>query len=73
MWRFEKRSKMSLDTVDIDLLNGTAHFLPFSLIIEGATKKVLQFMLPQKSNYIKNFGSIEQNCIFEHYFDPPPK
>jgi hypothetical protein len=32
----------------------------FSLIIEGATEKVLQFIRPLKSIYNGNFGFIEQ-------------
>ena len=31
------------------LLNGTAHFFAFLLIIEGATEKVLQFIMQVKS------------------------
>jgi hypothetical protein len=49
MWRkMGSFVTVSLDTVDVNILNGTAHFFTFSLIIEGATKKVLQFMFPQK-------------------------
>jgi hypothetical protein len=47
--------------------NGTTDFFPFSLIISGATEKVLQFMMPFKSIYNKNLGSVEQKCIFEQY------
>jgi hypothetical protein len=39
----------------------------FSFIIEDTTEKVLQFIMPLKSIYNRNFGSIEQKCIFEHY------
>jgi hypothetical protein len=39
----------------------------FSLIIGGTTEKVLQFIMPLKSIYNRNFGFIEQKCIFEHY------
>jgi hypothetical protein len=35
-------------------------------IIEGATEKVLQFMLQLKSIYIRNFGFVKLKCIFEH-------
>ncbi len=44
--------------------NGTAHFFAFSSIIEGATEKVLQFMMTLKSNYNRNFGFIEQKMYF---------
>jgi hypothetical protein len=39
----------------------------FSLIIEGATEKVLQFIMRLKSIYNKNFGFVEQKMYFEHY------
>jgi hypothetical protein len=35
------------------------HIFAFSLIIEGTTEKVLQFIMPLKSIYNKNFGIIE--------------
>ncbi len=46
--------------------NETAHFFAFSLIIEGATEKVMHIIKPLKSIYNKNLGFIEQKCIFEH-------
>jgi hypothetical protein len=49
--------------------NGTAHSFAFSLIIEGTTEKVLQFILPLKSIYNKNLGFIEEKCIFEYYIE----
>jgi hypothetical protein len=39
----------------------------FSSIIEGAAEKILQFIMPLKSVYNGNFGSIEQKCIFEYW------
>jgi len=42
------------------------HVFGFSLIIEGATEKVLQFTMPLKSYHIRNIGFNEQKCIFEH-------
>jgi hypothetical protein len=44
--------------------NGTAHFFAFSLVIEGTTEKVLQFMMPVKLIYNKNLGFIEQKIFF---------
>jgi hypothetical protein len=41
-------------------------FLTISLIIEGDTEKELQFTLPLKLIYNKNFCFVEQRCIFEH-------
>jgi hypothetical protein len=38
----------------------------YSLIIVGATEKVLQFRISLKSIYDKNFGFMEQKCIFEN-------
>jgi hypothetical protein len=39
-------------------------FFAFSLIIEGATEKVLQFMRPVQSIYNLNLGFIEQKIEF---------
>ncbi len=47
--------------------NGTAIFFAFSLIIEGTTEKVLQFIMPFESIYSRNFGIIDQKMYFEHY------
>ncbi len=40
------------------------HIFGFSLIIEGTTEKVLQFIMPLKSIYNRNFGFIEQKNVF---------
>jgi hypothetical protein len=40
------------------------HIFAFSLIIEGTTEKVLQFILPLKSIYNKNLGFVEQKNVF---------
>ncbi len=42
-------------------------FFTFALIVEGATEKVFQFVMTLKTIYNKNFGFIEQKCIFENY------
>jgi hypothetical protein len=47
--------------------NETARFFAFSLIIEGTTEKVLQFIMPLKSICNQNLGFIEQIMYFEHY------
>jgi hypothetical protein len=39
-------------------------FFAFSLIIEGTTEKVLQFIMPLKSIYSRNFGFIAQKMYF---------
>jgi len=39
------------------------HIFAFWLIIEGATEKVLQFILQLKSIYKKNLVSLNQKCI----------
>jgi hypothetical protein len=39
-------------------------FFAFSLIIEGATEKMLQFIMPHKSSHNKNLGFIEQKMYF---------
>jgi hypothetical protein len=46
------------------LLNGTANFFAFSLIIEGTTEKVLQFKMLLKAICNRNFGFIEQTKLF---------
>ncbi len=48
-------------------LNGIACFFTFSLIIEGTTEKVLQFIIPLKSIYNENLGFSEQEFILEDY------
>jgi len=40
------------------------HIFAFRLIIEGATDKVLQFIMQLKSIYNKNLGFIEQKMYF---------
>jgi hypothetical protein len=43
------------------------HVFVFSVLIEGTTEKVLQFIKPLKSICNRNFGFIEQkNVFFEH-------
>jgi hypothetical protein len=44
--------------------NGTAHFFSFSLTIDVTTEKVLQFIMPLKSIYNRNFGLTEQKMYF---------
>ncbi len=39
-------------------------FFAFSLIIEGTTEKMLQFMMPFQAIYNRNFGFIEQKMYF---------
>ncbi len=39
-------------------------FFAFSLIIEGTTEKVLQFIMSLESIYNKNLGFIEQKVYF---------
>ena len=39
-------------------------FFAFSIIIEGTTEKVLQFIMPLKSLYKQNLGLIEQKMYF---------
>ena len=50
--------------VDHAIKNGTAHFLAFSLIIQGATEKVLQFIMPLQSIYNQDLCFIEQTMYF---------
>ncbi len=47
--------------------NGTTHFFTFSLIIDGATEKILPFTMPLKSVFNRNFVFIKQKCIYEHF------
>ncbi len=39
-------------------------FFAFSLIIEGATEKVLNFKMPLKSIYNRTLGFVEQKNVF---------
>ncbi len=39
-------------------------FFAFSLIAEGTTEKVLQFLMPLKSIYNENLGFIEETMFF---------
>ncbi len=39
-------------------------FFAFLSIIEGTTEEVLQFIIPLKSIYNRNFGFIEQKMYF---------
>ncbi len=47
--------------------NGTMRFFAFSLIIEGATDKVLQSIITLKSVNNKNIRFNAQKRFFEHY------
>ena len=47
------------------IYSGTAHFFAFSLITEGTTEKVLQFIVPLSQFKTKTLVSM--NYIFEYY------
>jgi hypothetical protein len=47
--------------------NGIARFFTFSIIIEGASKKALQFLMMLKPIYNKNFCFNEKKIYFECY------
>ena len=49
---------------EIILIPMERHIFTFSLIIEGTTEKVLQFIMPLKSIYSRNFGFIEWKLYF---------
>ena len=42
-------------------------FFAFSLIIEGTTEEVLQFLMTNMSIFNQNLGFNEKKCIFGHY------
>ncbi len=46
--------------------NNRVHGFTFPSIIEGTSKKVLQFLMPQEPIYNKNFYFNEQNIYYEH-------
>ncbi len=50
----------------VRLMEWKSTFFVFSLIIEGTTEMVLQFVMPHKSFYYQSLGFIEKS-IFEHY------
>jgi hypothetical protein len=43
--------------------NGIARFFSFSIIVEGTSKKAMQFLMTLKPIYNKNFGFIEKMYI----------
>ncbi len=47
-----------------DSMEWNSTFFDFSLIIEGTTEKVLQFIMPLRSIYNQNIGFIEQILYF---------
>ncbi len=62
---FSLNDAVSIEKINfffISKWNGT--FFALSLIIEGTTEKVLQFMMPLKSIYNRNFGFVEQKMCF---------
>jgi hypothetical protein len=61
-FKIEKRKGLN---VFVGEWNST--FFAFSLIIECATEKVLQLIMPLKSIYNQNLGFIEQKLYFEYY------
>jgi len=83
MWSFEVLSHkgwgcprvISTTGRTFDFLFGQLHaatqwnstFFYFSLIIEGTTERVLQFIMPIRSIYNQNIGFIEQILFFELY------
>jgi hypothetical protein len=42
------------------------HVFTISLVVEGTTEKVPQFIMPQKVIYNRNVYLNESKCIFEH-------
>jgi hypothetical protein len=60
-WRHYSTANI-MDSSTTDKWNNT--FFAFSLIIEGATEKVLQFTMPLKSKYNKQLGFAEQKMYF---------
>jgi hypothetical protein len=46
-------------------------FFAFTLVIEGTTEKVLQFIMLLKlsKNTTKTLASLNKKCLFEHYRD----
>jgi hypothetical protein len=48
----------------VELLAMEQQFFAFSLIIEGTTEKLLQFIMPLQLIYNQNLGFIEQKIKF---------
>jgi hypothetical protein len=53
----------SSETILQQLLQWNSTFLTSSFIIEGASKKVLQFLIPEEPIYNKNICFNEQKCL----------
>jgi hypothetical protein len=55
---------LSLKRISFMTAKWNSAVFEFSLIIEGTTEKVLQFIMPLASIYGRNFGFIWQNNVF---------
>ncbi len=59
-----KPTMLSAIMLGVVLLSVMAPFLKFSLIVEGTTEKIAQFILPLKSIYNYNLYSNQQKMYF---------
>ncbi len=62
MAKFIKQNIITSEIVE--LLAMEQQFFAFSLIIEGTTEKLLQFIMPLQLIYNQNLGFIEQKIKF---------
>jgi hypothetical protein len=65
MYRAFPFSKGSLPPPTSKTYKGTAHFFKLSFIIEGTAEKVLQFIMPLKSNNNRNVCFNEKNVFLD--------
>ncbi len=71
IWSHCSGRKLKIDRVSqavqgIKRIEMEQHVFAFSLIIEGTTEKMLQFIMPLKTINNQNFGFIEQKKIFSN-------
>ncbi len=51
----------------VENLQWNSTFFTFSFIIEGTSKKVLQFLVPQQQIFKKKIVLINKNVYYEHF------
>ncbi len=51
----------------VDIWKSILWNVPLSLIVEGTTETVFQFLVLTKSSYSKTIASMNKNVFFEHH------
>jgi hypothetical protein len=66
-FKFDKTKVKILNRSSKSVKERLNSFFILSLIVEGTTEKVSQFIMPLMSIYNKMLRLNEQKCIFKHY------